>query len=163
MVWAIASSVPQWISATLYKKCSGCPVRRCPDARFWLIVAHFEHAAIRLRPGPGAPSGNERAGERGVEKIDRDGVIQQAAHSGRRHRPSVRAAIRVEPGGHLHITLPEAAERNADPDAGRETAFGHSDHLAGVGRRQYSRFPVRVLTRHWRRSVGWKLWPMRAS
>src|SRR2546423_15295790 len=108
-------------------------MRRCPDARFWLIVAHFEHAAIRLRPGPGAPSVNKSAGERGVQKIERDGVIQHAAHTGRRHRPSVRAVIRVEPSGHLGITLPEAARWNADPDAGRLIAkLGRPrpDHLA---------------------------------
>src|SRR5438477_8494686 len=40
-------------TVTLYKRRSGCPVQRCPDPRLRFIVAHSEHAALRLGPGPG--------------------------------------------------------------------------------------------------------------
>lgn len=53
-----------------------------------------------------------------VEEIDRHGVIQHAARPGWCYRPPVRAAIGVEPVGHLRITRPEAAQRDADPDTG---------------------------------------------
>jgi hypothetical protein len=44
-----------------------------------LVAANPENAAIRLDPRPGAPAGNKRARERGIEEIDRDGVIQHPA------------------------------------------------------------------------------------
>ena len=86
---------------------SGCPVRRCSDARPGFIVSHFERAAIRLRSGPGAPTDDERAREYGIGKIDRDGVVKHPAHARWRHRPAIRAAIFVQPSGDFSIAAPE--------------------------------------------------------
>jgi hypothetical protein len=53
----------------------------CPDPRGRLVIANPEHAAFRLNPRPGAPACKECAHERGVEEVDRNSVIQHAAHS----------------------------------------------------------------------------------
>src|SRR5215471_5360362 len=97
-----------------------------------LILAHPEYAAIRLRLSPGAAPGDKRARERGVQEIDRYGIIQHAACPRRGHRPTVSAAICVEPGGNLGMVLPQTARRDADPDADRATPLGHNDHFARV-------------------------------
>jgi hypothetical protein len=49
-----------------------------------------------------------------------------------RHSPPVRAAILVEPGGDLRVSLAETRWRNGDPDKDREAPFGDCDHLAWV-------------------------------
>ena len=105
-----------------------------PDPRRWLVVTNAEHAILRFDSGPSAPARDERARERCVEEIDRHGVIQHAAHAGRRHCPSVRAAIFVKPGGHFRIALAEAAGRNADPDADGKAPLRNGDHLSRVAR-----------------------------
>jgi hypothetical protein len=111
---------------------SGCPVRRCSDARPGFIVSHFERAAIRLRSGPGAPTDDERARECGIGKVDRDGVVKHPAHARWRHRPAIRAAILVQPGGDLSMAAPETLRRYCDPDAHRKSALGGGDHFARV-------------------------------
>ena len=78
-----------------------------PDPWLRFILAHLEHTSCRLDLGPDAPAGDKRARERGIGEVDRDGVIQHAARSRRRHRPSVRAAVLVEPGGDLRVPLTE--------------------------------------------------------
>ena len=49
-------------------------------ARRWLIAANTEHAVISLDPGAGAPAGDQRVRQCGVEKINRHSVIQHPAH-----------------------------------------------------------------------------------
>src|SRR5437763_16143048 len=55
-----------------------------------------------------------------------------ASYRGNRscQRPSIGSTILVEPRGHSGISLAETAGRNGDPDADRETPFGHRDYLA---------------------------------
>ena len=83
-------------------------MRRWADARRGPSVAHSEHAASVSAPGPGASSGNKRPCERGVQKI-----VDTVSFNGPRIPGGVIAQlsapqIRVEPGGHLRITLAEA-------------------------------------------------------
>jgi hypothetical protein len=44
-------------------------MRRGADARRRPIIAHSEHAAIRLRLGPGTPPGDACGCKRGVQKL----------------------------------------------------------------------------------------------
>jgi hypothetical protein len=83
---------------------------------------------------PGAPAGDERPRERGVEEIDRHGAIQHAAHARWGDRPPVGAAILVEPCRDVGMPLAETARRNPEPDADRKALLGHGDHLSRVAR-----------------------------
>jgi hypothetical protein len=73
-------------------------MQSCPDPRRRLVIANPEYTAIGLGLGSGASSGDEGARERGIEETDRHGVVEHAPHSGGRHRPTIGAAILVEPG-----------------------------------------------------------------
>ena len=86
------------------------------------IIPHPEHAFHRLGLVPGAPAGDERARQRGIEEVDRHGVVEQPAHAGRRHGPGVSAAVLVQLSTYLGIALTPAG-RNADPYAEREAPF----------------------------------------
>jgi hypothetical protein len=59
--WAIT---PSGVRGVLNMRCRSYSGRG-------LIVANTVHAPIRLDPGSGAPTGDERARQRGIEKIDR--------------------------------------------------------------------------------------------
>jgi hypothetical protein len=87
-----------------------------PDPRRRLVVANPEHATIRLDPRPSAPPSDECARECGVEEINRHGIVQHATHSGRSHRPTIGAAILVEPSGHVGLAVAKTAERHTEPD-----------------------------------------------
>src|SRR6266446_541616 len=113
---------------------SGRPMQSCPDPRHWLAVTNAEHAVLRLDRVPGAPAGDERPRERGVEEIDRHGVIQHAAHARWGDRPPVVTAILVEPCRDVGMPLAETARRNPEPDADRKAPLGHGDHLSRVAR-----------------------------
>src|SRR5262249_52017317 len=80
------------------------PVQPCPDPRRRLILTHLENAAGHLGFRPDAPSGNECTGKRRIREINRDRVVQHPAHSRRRHRPAIGAAILVQPRGDLSVT-----------------------------------------------------------
>src|SRR6266403_4035653 len=68
-------------------------VRCSPAPRRRLIVPHPEHALRCLDHIPGAPAGHEGARKGGVEEVDRQGIVQHAAHPRGRDRPAVRATI----------------------------------------------------------------------
>src|SRR6516165_9723235 len=86
-----------------------------PDPRHRFIVANAEQAALRLDLRRSAPAGDERARQRGVAEIDRDGIVEHAAHAGRCYRPAVGATIPVEPFGDFCIALTKPTRRHADP------------------------------------------------
>src|SRR5689334_16944248 len=111
---------------------SGRPMQPHLDARRRLVVANAEHPTIRLNSGPRAPPGDKRARERGVGEIDRHGIVQHTAHTGRRHRPAVGAAILIEPGGHLFMASTKTARRHADPDPHRKAPLRRGDDFAWV-------------------------------
>ena len=90
------------------------------DPRLRLILADLEHAPGRLDLRSYAPSGYERARQGRISEVDREGVIQLAARSRGRHGPSVSAAILVEPGSDLRVTLAETRWRNSNSDPHRE-------------------------------------------
>ena len=90
------------------------------NPRLRVIFAHLEHTANRLDLSPEAPSGYERARQGRISEVDREGVIQHAARSRGRHGPSVSAAILVEPGSDLRVTLAETRWRNSNSDPHRE-------------------------------------------
>ena len=71
---------------------SGRPVQSGFDPRRRLVVAHTEYAVLGLNSRPGAPAGDEGAGERGLEEIDRDSIVQHAAHPGWGDGPAIGAA-----------------------------------------------------------------------
>jgi len=91
------------------------PVRGRPRRR--LVLPHPEDASRGFHPGADAPPGDESVSERRISEVDRQGIIQHAACSRRRHSPAVGAAILVEPDGNLGMPLAETGWRNADPDA----------------------------------------------
>jgi hypothetical protein len=128
--------------------------RAHPRLRF--IVAHLENAAGRFDPRPGTPAGNERARERGISEVDRDGVIQHAAGSRGRNDPSVRAAVLVEPSGDLGVPRAETAGRNSDSDTHGEAPFGGRDQLAWVAGNRCSLFGLRHdAADRWRCLAAW--------
>ena len=57
---------------------SGRSVQPCPNPRRQLIVTNVEQPAIRLDPRRRAPEGDERARQRRVADIDRNGIVQHA-------------------------------------------------------------------------------------
>jgi hypothetical protein len=74
----------------------------------------------------------ERARKRGIEEIDRDGVIQHPAHAGRRHRPPIGAAILIKPAGHLRMASAETIRRHGHPDPHRKAPLGRGDYFARI-------------------------------
>jgi len=108
------------------------PMQLRPDARRRVILPHPEDTTRRLGFGSQAPSRNERVRKRRIREVDRDRVVQDPAHPGRRRRPSIGPAILVEPSGHLSKALPETARRNSDPDADRKAPLGRRNHFARV-------------------------------
>src|ERR1700736_2405772 len=108
------------------------PVQPSPDPRCRLILAHPERPFGRLDLVADAPARDKRTGECCIGEVDRDRVVEHAAHPRWRHRPSVRAAVLVEPGGHSSVLSAETFRRNGDADADREVAFGHRDQLARI-------------------------------
>jgi hypothetical protein len=51
----------------------------CPNPRLRVVVTHLEDAARGFGPCPNTPPDNERARQRGISEIDRQGVIQHPA------------------------------------------------------------------------------------
>src|SRR5262249_4637151 len=95
-----------------------------PDPRRRLVLAHLIHSAGRLDLGPRAPSSDKGTGERRIREVDRDGVIEHATSAGGCDSPTVRAPVRVEPGGYLSVALAETGGRDANPDTHREAPLG---------------------------------------
>jgi hypothetical protein len=104
----------------------------CPNPWCRLILAQPEDAPRALSLVADAPARDEGAGECWIGKVDRDGVVEHAARSRRRHGPPVRAAILVEPGGHSSVLSAEALRRDGDADADREPPFCPRDQLARI-------------------------------
>jgi len=111
---------------------SPCPVQR----GFYLwrrnILPHLENTARGLDTVSGTPPGDEGARQGGIREIDREGVIQHAACAGRRHRPSVCAAIFVEPYFDPIEQRAEPIRWDADADAHRKASFSLGDHEGGA-------------------------------
>jgi hypothetical protein len=84
-----------------------------------LIVSHPEHAVRRLGLVAGAPPGDERAPESGVEEINRDRVVEYPAHTRGCHGPTIGTAILIEPSG-------DRTERTPSLLAARATQLGVS-------------------------------------
>jgi hypothetical protein len=93
---------------------------------------HPEHTLRRLYLVPSTPPGDEGARERSVENVDRHRVVKHPAHARWRHRPAIRAAVLIELGGYVSMSLAETFRWNTDPDADREAPLGHRDHVARV-------------------------------
>src|SRR6266851_7819722 len=82
------------------------PVERRGAAHRRHILPDLEGAFDGLGGGASAPARDKRAGQRRVAKIDRDGVVDDAAQPRRGDRPALGAAIVVEPA--LDIIEPDA-------------------------------------------------------
>jgi hypothetical protein len=82
-----------------------------------------------------SPGWRQGTRQGGVKEIDRDGVIQRAAHAGRRYCPPVGTTIPIEPSRDFRMPLTKPARGNANPDPNRETPFCCRDDLARVARR----------------------------
>jgi hypothetical protein len=102
---------------------SWCPAQVGFHPLCRLILPHLEDAPNGLDTVPGTPSGDERARQGGIREIDREGVIQHPACPRGGHRPSVRAAILVEPNFDPVESGAQAVCRDADPDTRGETSF----------------------------------------
>src|SRR5712672_2528313 len=64
----------------------------------------------------------------------RHGIVDHSAHPRRGHRSAICAAILVEPGGYVSMSLAETFRWNTDPDADREAPLGIRDHVARLTR-----------------------------
>src|SRR5438552_5904275 len=113
-------------------------MRPGPDPRRRLIFAHPERSFGGLDLVANAPAGDKRAGERGITEVDRDRIVQHPARPRRRHRPAVRAAVLVEPGGHSSVLSAETFRRDGDADADWEAPFGPCDQRARIARHRSS-------------------------
>ena len=87
---------------------------RC--ARRRLILADLEDAVGVLDPIAGAPPGNKGSSQGGVVEVDRDRVVQRAAQTCWRHRPTIGPAIGIEPRLYRIEAISEAPRRYANPD-----------------------------------------------
>src|SRR5262249_11712669 len=94
------------------------------DPRHRLILAHPERALGGLDLEADAPASNKRAGECRIGEIDRNRIIQHAAHPRGRHGPAGSTAVFIKPSDHSSILLAETFGWNGDADADREVAFG---------------------------------------
>ena len=87
-----------------------CPKLRRPmqpgsNPRYRRVVSHLKYAARGLSPVAGTPPRDKGTREGRIEEIDRDGVIEHAAHPRWGDRPAISATILIEPGGHLRMPL----------------------------------------------------------
>ena len=106
------------------------------------ILAHAERPFAHLNLRPGAPSRYESRGRGGVEKVDRDRIVDDSAQAGRCHRPAVSAAVLVKPSVHLGKPRAKAALGDAELDPTREAAVRPRRSSAWNSR--LSLFPVCV-------------------
>src|ERR1700730_4924701 len=67
-----------------------------------------------------APARDKRGGERCIREMDRNRIVENAARPRRCHRPAVRAAILIEPGGDSSVLLAETFRRDDDADEDKE-------------------------------------------
>src|SRR6266436_9162111 len=100
------------------------PVQPRPNSRCRLILAHPERPFGGLDLVADAPARDKRTGERCVGEVDRNRVVEHTASSRWRHRPPVRAAVLVEPGGYSSVLSAETSRRDGDADADWEAPFG---------------------------------------
>jgi hypothetical protein len=66
--------------------------------RRWFVLADLKGAISDLHLGFGTPTRDEAGGARRIEKIDRDRVVGDTSQPSWRHRPTIGAAVRVQPG-----------------------------------------------------------------
>src|SRR6516162_1559361 len=90
---------------------------------------------------PDTPSGHKGARECGIGEVDRDGVVEHPAHARWRHRPAIGAAVLIQPGSDLRMSLPKTFGRHGDPDAHGKSSFCGDDHFVRVA--WYDEFLVR--------------------
>ena len=102
------------------------------------IAANGQRAFHRFDPIAAAKASDEGMCKGGLRKIKRQSVIDDAGHSGGRHRPSFRAASLVEPGADDLKLPPKALRRHCNPDADRKPSF----HLASRLRRSSGHFDL---------------------
>jgi hypothetical protein len=72
-------------------------VHGSPGSRCRLISPDPEHALRSLDLVTSAPPGYERARQRRVGEVNRDGVVQHSAKPRRRHCPAVSPAVLIQP------------------------------------------------------------------
>jgi hypothetical protein len=77
------------------------PMQPGPDPWCRLVLPHLEHAAGRLDPSPYAPPGDKALASVASAKWIEMASLSTPRVSPRRYDPTARAAIRVEPSGHL--------------------------------------------------------------
>lgn len=67
-------------------------VRPSHISSHWPIFPHLERSFGDFEVRPGAPSRYESRGQRRLEKIDRDRIVDDDAQPSRGHRPAISAA-----------------------------------------------------------------------
>ena len=110
------------------------PVQRGSYPWRRIILPHLENTPSSLDTVSGTPSGDEGARQGAIRQIDREGVIQHPARARRRHSPSVRAAIFVEPCLDPVESVSQPVRWDADADAHRKASFSLGDHEPGGSR-----------------------------
>src|SRR6266851_3543571 len=104
------------------------PMQPRPSPGGRLIVPDPEHALRSFDLVTGAPAGHEGTRDGRVEEVDRQGVIQHAAHPRGGQSPAICATICVEPRPHLIKPSAKSFEGNTYPDADGEPPFSLYDH-----------------------------------
>jgi hypothetical protein len=99
------------------------PVHRRRLHRGRIIIPDDERPFGNLRRALAAPARDEDRRESGIPEKDRHRIVDDLAKTGRRHHPTVGAAILVESGIDGIEPSAETACRNRDPDAHREAAL----------------------------------------
>ena len=107
-----------------------------------LILTRPERSSGGLDPVADAPARDKRTGERWIGEVDRNRIVEHAARPRRCHRPPVRVAILVEPGGHSSVLTDETFRRNGDADADWEAPFGPGDQRARIARHLVPRLSI---------------------
>src|SRR6516162_7602616 len=107
-------------------------MQRGPDPWRRLVLAHLEDASGGLDLITGTPSSDKGSCEGRITEIDRQGVVQQATCSRRRHRPAVGTGILVEPCFDPVEPRTKPVWRNSNPNAYREASFCLGYHEPGA-------------------------------
>src|ERR1051326_173979 len=96
---------------------------RGSDARFRLVFAYSVNAFDCFGTIPNAPAGHKSARDGRVVKVDRNGVVQYTSFTTRRHRPTIRTSVMIQPILHLRKLLPQSCRRHSNPDPNWEAAL----------------------------------------
>jgi hypothetical protein len=104
------------------------------------ILAQFVEARRIARNAPASDEG-DRTGR--ATHVDADGIVEDAARSGRGNRPSAETAIFIQPFGHRPVASTDPISRNTNDDPHRKFEFGPRDDRPWITRHVSAECDVR--------------------